>query len=148
MKDEQDTAGTRVELLPEHRALLKTVVKWANARPTDDDLRDATLLEDWMLYAGRGDIAFAAHAVMPDGARSTLLTTRAIIAIDNDLKWAFVEDGYVRLGRRLGDNPELREYMLCAQLNSVPEVQALLKAQTEAAAELLLRCDPGRDYDA
>ncbi|OWY16210.1 hypothetical protein B6V73_13590 [Thioclava sp. JM3] len=142
--DKHPTELTAAELR-EERSVLANVVLGATAKPSPKDLENAPLLEDWMLFTGFEDISLFGRLTEATGRTRTLIT-RAIIALDDALEWAYLEDGYMRLGPRFSVEEAPPHLAMRAVATDLRGIRTQLEGQAYWAQKALdalgeIRCD-------
>ncbi|KFE33484.1 hypothetical protein DW2_17447 [Thioclava atlantica] len=120
---------TREELRAE-RDLLTTIVAAATERPTPQELANAPVIDDWSLFTAFNDLSLVGRITEASG-RSRVRTTRAIIALDDDLNWVRFEDGWMRLGPRFGFEPAAPYVVYHAAPVDLRKIRDHLKGQAK-----------------
>lgn len=118
------------------RSVLTTVVHGATAKPSPKELENAPLLEDWLLFTGFEDISFFGRLTEANG-RTRKLITRALIALDDALEWAYLEDGYMRLGPRFSVEEAPSHLAMQAVATDLRGIHAQLEEQAFCARKVL-----------
>ncbi|OOY06896.1 hypothetical protein [Thioclava sp. F36-7] len=134
-----------VEELRKERNVLANVDHGATAKPSPNDLENAPLLDDWLLFTGFEDISLIGRLTEANGRTRTLIT-RALIALDEELDWAFLEDGYMRLGPRFSVEEAPPHLAMRAVATDLRGIRTDLEGQAYWAQKALdalgeMRCD-------
>lgn len=117
------------EELREERNALTTLVNGATATPSERDLKNAPIIDDWMLFTALGDLSLFGRITDASG-HARIQVSSALVAIDDELNWAFLEDGWMRLGPRFMFEPVAPQIVL----EAVPTNRERLKLQLEGQA--------------
>lgn len=117
------------EELREERNALTNLVHGATAIPSEVDLENAPIIDDWMLFTALGDLSLFGRIVQQNGQARTQVSS-ALVAIDEDFRWAYLEDGWMRLGPRFMFEPSAPNIVL----EAVPTNKKRLMLQLEGQA--------------
>ncbi|OOY04570.1 hypothetical protein BMI87_10120 [Thioclava sp. F28-4] len=145
MTHDKHPSELTAEELRKERNVLANVVHGAAATPSPKDLENAPLIEDWLLFTGFEDISLIGRLTEANGRTRTLIT-RALIALDDDLEWAYLEDGYMRLGPRFSVEQGPRHLAMRAVATDLRGIRTQLEGQAYWAQKALdalgeMRCD-------